>query len=327
MVSFAQSSNIGIIKGIWFSEDIFFAQDTIRIYTAIQNNSGDDIQGTVEFFDNDISIGTKNFTALDNRLAEIWIDTVVSEGKHDYSVTITEAAINRPGEAAEPITPRVIKSDDTIIVDVDTDGDNIGDKVDTDDDNDGFSDSEEKLEGTDPLNINSTPEPVHEDDEIEVDDTSFLNQILDIISDSSDSGDMDDENVSLENDEKIYPPEFIQNIEKSYPVITQITQPINNAQNNIIPKIKKEKIRISELRDRADILKTKEPTIEGEVPVYKEQTEFTYWMYTIYQYILSAASWVFSCLLCMIVLMFVIIHILLKLVFRIFRNRFGYIRS
>jgi len=154
---FAQSSNIGIVTGIWFSEDVFFSGDPIRIYTAVQNNSGEDIEGDVEFFDNDISIGKKDFTAPNSRVVEVWLDTTVTKGKHNYSVTFTEAQINKSGEVPKTITPRSIKSSDTIIVDNDSDGDNIGDTEDLDDDNDGFSDIEEITKGSDPLDKNSIP--------------------------------------------------------------------------------------------------------------------------------------------------------------------------
>ena len=47
--------------------------------------------------------------------------------------------------------PRIITSDETLVVGVDTDGDDIGDDEDTDDDNDGYTDEEEIENGTDPL--------------------------------------------------------------------------------------------------------------------------------------------------------------------------------
>ncbi|RKT00250.1 YDG domain-containing protein [Flavobacterium sp. 123] len=45
----------------------------------------------------------------------------------------------------------------TIFIDIDTDGDAIGNKIDLDDDGDGYTDSDEKASGSNPLKIDSTP--------------------------------------------------------------------------------------------------------------------------------------------------------------------------
>lgn len=335
ILSFAQSANIGIVDGIWFSDDIFFAGDPIRIYTAIQNNSGEDIQGRVEFFDNDISIGSKEFTTLNNRLSEVWLDAIITEGTHDYSVAITEAAINKPGEATEPITPRVITSQNTLIADVDTDGDNIGDTDDDDDDNDGFSDIEELAAGTDSLDSTSKPREEEPESDFDSEEESILDQVIAILS-GSNSDNRDAENSkedstepeSVDEVEPITNPQFIQNIEATYPIVTRITKPINSVQNTIVPRIEQEKKRVSVLRDDANVLNTSnESTVEGEFPEYKEKREFAYWMYSFYQFMLSVISWVFSCIFCMIILLFIALHLVLKILFKLFRNRFGHIRS
>lgn len=322
----AQSSNIGIIKGIWFSEDIFFAGDPIRIYTAIQNNSGEDIEGSVEFFDNDISIGKKNFTALDRRVSELWIDTIVSEGKHDYSVAITEAVINRPGEAAEPITPRVIESDETITADIDTDGDRIGNSDDPDDDNDGFTDIEEKKEGTDPLSKEDKPtiiEPVTEKEK-----DNFLNDIVNVLKGDSEKKEKTS-NSDIANDidepEIIIPP-VIQKLETSYPVISKVTQPLNTIQNIVVPSAEKERIRV--------VRKIKPAPIENKAPADGINTDidalaeynhgltgWQYWLWSIYSWILLGIKWIFSCLICMILLIFFGIHLILRLLFKLFRRK------
>jgi hypothetical protein len=333
---FAQSANIGIIKGIWFSEDVFFAEDPIRIYTAIQNNSGKDIEGVVEFFDNDISIGKKNFTSLDKRVVELWMDTIITEGRHDYSVAITEAVINKPGEAKEPITPRIIVSDDTITAETDTDGDNIGDKEDLDDDNDGFSDIEEKKQGTDPMDKNSIPAPKESPSivtENNLDTDSFLDTILAILRPAIDNT----PNAIQETKEDtktaiavqptlIAKPDFVQNIENSYPIIANVTTPLNTIQNNIVPNI---------IEERKNVInKIKLASVENKVPVEGINTNidalaeydhglvgWQYWIWLIYSWILMGIQWIFSSLIFMILLIFISIHLLLKLLFRIFRSK------
>ena len=51
-------TNIGIIQGV--CQKMKFLQDPLRIYSAIQNNSGDDIQGSQSFLIM-ISTGKKGF--------------------------------------------------------------------------------------------------------------------------------------------------------------------------------------------------------------------------------------------------------------------------
>jgi hypothetical protein len=328
--SFAQSSNIGIIKGIWFSEDIYFAQDPIRIYTAIQNNSGNDIQGSVEFFDNDISIGTKNFTALNGRIAEVWIDSLVTQGKHNYSVAITEAQINKPGEAPETITPSVIRSDDVIVVDIDTDGDNIGDEIDDDDDNDGFTDDDEEQQGTDPLDSQEYPK---EEDSLE-EKSSQLEETLDDLLNlfgSSDEKEDSDEMVTEEEitkeDSRIESPLFVQNLEQQYPVVEKITEPLNSIQNNIVPKIKQEQQRIN--KKHTTVESFEDPVVLNEDGTLQKESRGNLpgWMYALYLGILQVSTWFFSCIVCLIVGLFLILHLVLKIIFRFFRNRVGYIKS
>ena len=81
-------SNTGIIQGLWFSEENFFDGDTVRVYTALQNNSGEEVYGVVEFYRNDLLLGEKKFTARNNSITELWIDTVMYSGAHNYSACL-----------------------------------------------------------------------------------------------------------------------------------------------------------------------------------------------------------------------------------------------
>lgn len=329
--TFAQSSNVGIIQGIWFSEDVVFAGDPIRIYTAIQNNSGEDIEGVVEFFDNDISIGKKNFTALDRRVAELWMDTIVTEGTHDYSVIITEAAINTPGAAAQVITPRVIESDTTIIADIDTDGDDIGDMEDPDDDNDGFSDEQELKEGTNPQDKNSQPKPVDTIVANSSEGSSFIDEVLAILKPtrSSEPADIDLENTDSSNDPQdliVNKPQFIQNFEDSYPIVSSVTTPLNTLQNNVVPKLTQERSRaITKIQPAPARGKVPEQGIDTDIDALAEYNHglvgWQYWLWSIYSWLLLGMKWIFSCLICMILLIFIGIHIFLKILFGIFRGK------
>jgi hypothetical protein len=322
----AQSTNVGIIKGIWFSEDIFFADDPIRIYTAIQNNSGDDIEGIVEFFDNDISIGKKNFTSLNARISEVWMDSIISEGEHNYSVQITEALINRPGEANEIIIPRVIESDETLVADVDTDGDNTGDAEDLDDDDDGFSDKEEEEEGTDPLDESSIPNTEdNKNTNEEAKDTTLIQEIINSIigtnSTDTDNDSLDVEDITNNSSEidlqSIQLPTFAKNIEQEYPIAGKVTQPLSTIQNIMVPKISQEQDRITNILKPEISLETKSEStlLPDNINTPAQNTGWRYWVNSIYSWVLSAFLWIFSCLLCTIILLFILLHLILKLLF------------
>jgi len=326
VVSFAQSANVGIVTGIWFSEEVFFGGDAIRVYTAVHNNSGQDIEGNVEFFDNEISIGQKDFAALNGRVVEVWIDTVVTEGEHDYSVIITEAQINKPGQAPEVITPRSVNSSDVIIVENDNDGDNIGDREDLDDDNDGFSDEEELAQGTDPTDINSTPLQDNPDVDIvetDIDESSFIDDVLAIFNSENNIEMVPNTEGDIALIEK---PNFVQNIEESYPIVTRATTPLNDLQNTIVPGIVNEREKVIK-RIRPDSVENKSPE-QGIATDIDALAEFDhglvgwqYWLWSIYSWILLIGQWIFSCLVCMIILIFIGIHLILRFIFRLFRPR------
>lgn len=145
--------NAGFVNGIWYSQNQFFAGDNIRVYTAFQNNSGFDLIGKIQFYDGDKLISETNFESISGQLIQKWADWKVEAGNHNIKVKIIDAKKSLPGQTPEPIelplgTQTVT---DTKEIDIDTDGDKIGDTIDLDDDNDSVSDTEEIKQGTDPL--------------------------------------------------------------------------------------------------------------------------------------------------------------------------------
>ena len=66
--------NAGLVSGIWYSKFPFFAGETVRIYTAIQNNSGFDVKGKVQFLRNGESLEETPFSALKGGLVQVWAD-------------------------------------------------------------------------------------------------------------------------------------------------------------------------------------------------------------------------------------------------------------
>tara|TARA_B100000745_G_scaffold290251_2_gene229033 strand:+ start:2759 stop:3817 length:1059 start_codon:yes stop_codon:yes gene_type:complete len=155
----AQEFNAGFVQGLWYSQETFFVDDTVRIYVAIRNNTGSDLTGTVEFFDNDERIGRSTVSALDGRIIESWVDWEPDYGEHRISASISKIELHTVGETTEAIEVRSSLAEDVLFVDVDTDGDDVGNKNDIDDDGDGISDIVEQNNGTNPL-VYDEPTPL-----------------------------------------------------------------------------------------------------------------------------------------------------------------------
>lgn len=147
-------TNAGFLQGgIWYSKDPFFAGETVRIYAALFNSGPDDISGTVEFFDNQKSIGVSDFfVERGGKFTQVWNDWKAAEGQHSIEAKIIKASLLRVGKP--PIAVELAKQktqSSSLSIQKDTDGDLIGNDSDPDDDNDGIPDIEEIKNGTDPL--------------------------------------------------------------------------------------------------------------------------------------------------------------------------------
>jgi hypothetical protein len=172
VVSVAQT-NAGFVSGVWYSKTPFFAGETIRIYSAVQNQSGYDITGTIKFFDDGKIIGESDFSAINGRLVEKWIDWKVTEGEHKIQTKIFDAKKSLPGGGEEAISLITGSSDiSEVFADLDTDGDGVGNKDDNDDDGDGIADSIEIKSGTNPLIANSSDENNNKIAKSDISDTS-----------------------------------------------------------------------------------------------------------------------------------------------------------
>lgn len=152
----SQGLNAGFVKGVWYSKSPFFAGETVRIYTAIQNNSGADIEGKAVFLVDGNPVGEASFAAVNGRIVEVWTDWNVTEGSHSVAARITEAVRKEIGKPPEPIALDSLAAPaDEVFADLDTDGDGIGNLEDEDDDNDGLADAQEQALGTSPLSWDS----------------------------------------------------------------------------------------------------------------------------------------------------------------------------
>lgn len=149
--AYAQEFNAGIVQGLWYSQEKVFAGETVRMYIAIRNNTGSELTGTVEFFDNDERLSRKNVQALDGRIIESWADWTPTYGEHTLRANLSRIELHKVGTSTKEVEVISALAEDTLTIDYDTDKDDIGNTEDSDDDGDGVSDTEEKQNGTDPL--------------------------------------------------------------------------------------------------------------------------------------------------------------------------------
>ena len=182
----AQEFNAGIVQGLWYSQETIFAEQPVRIYVAIRNNTGNDLTGTVEFFDGEERIDRVSVSALDGRIIERWADWTPTYGEHTIKATLSRTKLSTVGEASESVEVTAALSEDTFFVDYDTDKDGVGNKEDVDDDGDGISDAVEKTNGTDPLVYNEPP-VISSEEEITGDKPPKENESGDVGQDTSDN--------------------------------------------------------------------------------------------------------------------------------------------
>ncbi|MCX6753320.1 MAG: hypothetical protein NTW62_03200 [Candidatus Nomurabacteria bacterium] len=83
-ISFAQNStNAGFIpSNIWYSKDPFEEGDNIKIYTLVFNSDSRQLSGSVLFFDNDVLLGKRNFTAGSSQVSQVGLPWQVTVGDH-----------------------------------------------------------------------------------------------------------------------------------------------------------------------------------------------------------------------------------------------------
>ena len=164
-------SNAGFLQGnIWYSKDVFFASDKVRIYTILFNGSASDIVGSVEFYDNGLAIDKTSFSIAGNgRVQDLWVDWVAKEGKHIISARIVEVTTKESNGTKQSV---ILENTETgkseLVIDIDTDDDNVGNTTDTDDDNDTILDVDEVKGGTDPLKKDSDGDGISDPKELEL---------------------------------------------------------------------------------------------------------------------------------------------------------------
>lgn len=174
----ADEINAGFVQGLWYSSETVLEGEPTRIYVALRNNTDHDLTGTVRFSVDGTRIGSSEVRALSGRLVEAWVDWSPKSGNHTVLANVSNAELHIIGEGTQRIDITSMVAEDQIFVDIDTDGDGVGNETDTDDDGDGLSDEEETSGGTDPLKPDQTPAvPSQEETDTEQEPTSIDTEI------------------------------------------------------------------------------------------------------------------------------------------------------
>ncbi|OGH81914.1 MAG: hypothetical protein A2373_04345 [Candidatus Magasanikbacteria bacterium RIFOXYB1_FULL_40_15] len=287
----AVTVNSGFVSGIWYSQTPFFAEDDIRIYTAIQNESGFDITGTIRFYDGEEIIGESEFSSISGHLIEEWADWHVTEGEHRIKVEIVNPVKSSPGSDSEPITLLSSSSPiDARYADIDTDKDRIGNKKDPDDDNDGLTDEEEADLGTNPLIADTDNDGTGDKQEFEPEKT--------------------DENKAVE----IKPEEKTDSAKTNEDEQTKIVNTLKNILNSIDNGVE------TALKKIILTLEKKSSSLEAELQDEKNPDNKKSFFKNFYSVILPVFIRIFNNRWAAYVLIFIILVIIWK-IFRFFRRR------
>ena len=159
-VCFANAQEVSFVSDpVWLSTSRAMEGETVIASTVITKSSTDAVQGSVEFFANDASIGTTEFSLpSDVGGAVASVSFVPRPGTHRISAKVTRAVIARESGEETVTVAGAPAAAETLTIEPDNDRDRIADASDPDDDNDDVSDADEKTNGTDPMK-KETSEP------------------------------------------------------------------------------------------------------------------------------------------------------------------------
>jgi len=145
---------------ISFSTDNLLVGQAIRLYVRIRNIGAEDMKGYITFFQGNQVIGDSQQIAIrGGNYGDAWVDFRVPDSSFNILARI---------QGTQPVDQN--SANDQAIttmfsVDIDTDGDKIGDNADPDDDNDGLTDEQEIKLGTDSKKRDSDGDGVNDGDD------------------------------------------------------------------------------------------------------------------------------------------------------------------
>lgn len=114
----AEMLNAGFTQTLWYSSNDFFTNETIRVYSALQNQSGFDLTGKIQLYDNDRLMEEAPFALANGTITYQWSDLKLSQGTHKLYKKIIEvkkSVINLPSELVEVKYP-TSTSDEKVVI-------------------------------------------------------------------------------------------------------------------------------------------------------------------------------------------------------------------
>jgi len=182
---------------ITFSKEQALAGDKVRIFARVFNIGDNDAYGFVVFLNNGQEIAEPQPISVKvNTYDDVFIDWLVEEGSFDVQAKI----ITTQPQDEVSTNDTAVRED--YLVDLDTDGDGLGNSQDPDDDNDGLTDKQEIVLGTDPLKQDTDKDKAKDNiDSFPLDNTEWCDTDNDGLGDNADQ---DDDNDGLADDEELF---------------------------------------------------------------------------------------------------------------------------
>lgn len=155
--SFAKTDLSITESDVSFSKDNPLAGELIKIYARIFNYGDDDVLGYVLFLNDGEEISNQQPVSLKpNTYDDVFVEWKAMVGTHNIKAKIISLNVEEENIENNEITKK------DFFVDLDNDGDGIGNSKDTDADGDGLSNDDEQLYGTNPLNPDSDNDGVND---------------------------------------------------------------------------------------------------------------------------------------------------------------------
>lgn len=182
---------------IILSKEEPIAGETIRVFARVFNLGDTDVYGFVVFFDNGKEMkDPQPISVKANTYDDVFIDWQFMAGSHNIQAKIVAPSL--ADENSE--NDKAVK--DNYFVDLDTDGDHIGNNKDADDDNDNLSDEEEISLGTDPLDPDTDGDKARDGIDIfPLDAKEWRDSDQDGLGDNND---LDDDNDGLKDNDELF---------------------------------------------------------------------------------------------------------------------------
>ena|GEM_PF-2569561 len=183
---------------ITFSKADPLAGESIRIFARAVNSGDHDLKGFVIFSNNGKQISEPQAVSLKPKTYDdVFIDWKFEAGVNKIEVKPVDD--NMKAVLMEDGSASVQKE---YFVDLDTDGDTLGDSKDSDDDNDGVSDDNELASGTNPLSADTDNDDFNDKiDSAPLDPDEYRDTDRDGVGDNEDK---DDDNDNLTDYDELY---------------------------------------------------------------------------------------------------------------------------